>query len=158
MFTSLSVERKLKITEILHPRVKESVDVTVDEFREFLEYEQTLSSLQRLYKNFTAEDGTFTMFEKGTPKDKQTLNDLSHHARKYEMNLEKTPIYDMLVKEMGVEHELPDFLRDGVGRWMEEEVATGWYQNSVGVLYHYDGVVWDNVPDGKISDLEFLGG
>lgn len=33
----------------------------------------------------------------------------------------------------------------------------GWYQNSDGKLFHYDGVVWDEVPSEKQGDLEFLG-
>lgn len=37
------------------------------------------------------------------------------------------------------------------------EVVSGWYQNSVGVLYHYDGVIWDEVPKETINDLEYLG-
>lgn len=155
MYTTLGIKRKLEIAETLQPKVKESMDITVDEFREFLEYKQTLSSLDRLYKNFTAEDGTFTMYEKGTSKDKKTLNELSTHIHRYEQKLENTPIFDMLVKEMKI--EMPEFLRDGVGRWTDSEILTGWYQDSVGELYHYDGIVWDNVPSEKISDLEFLG-
>lgn len=38
-----------------------------------------------------------------------------------------------------------------------EGVKVGWYQNSDGGLFHYDGVVWDVVPDEKISRLEYLG-
>ena len=58
------------------------------------------------------------------------------------------------------DEELPEFIRDDIGRWTEvkERVSAGWYQNSVGVLYHYDGVVWDEVPSEKINDLEYLGG
>lgn len=133
------------------------MDVTVDEFREFLDYKNTLYSLLTLYKNFTSETGIFMLYEKGTSKDKQTLNTLSHHARSYEQKLEKTPIYDMLIKEMAVEQELPEFLRDGIGRWKEREVSAGWYQNSKGDLYHYDGTVWDKVPEQKVQELEFLG-
>jgi hypothetical protein len=33
----------------------------------------------------------------------------------------------------------------------------GWYQDFKGSLYHYDGVVWDEVPDGDIKQLEYLG-
>lgn len=55
------------------------------------------------------------------------------------------------------EEVLPEFMRDGIGRWTEADVATGWYQNSVGDLYHYDGVIWDTVPKERIKDLEFLG-
>lgn len=39
-----------------------------------------------------------------------------------------------------------------------EGMSSGWYQNSIGDLYHYDGVVWDNVPDEQIKNLEYLGG
>lgn len=54
--------------------------------------------------------------------------------------------------------ELPQFLKED---YTTVQTATslirkGWYQNSVGVLYHYDGVNWDDVPIEKISDLEYL--
>lgn len=55
------------------------------------------------------------------------------------------------------EEALPEFMRDGIGRWVEANVATGWYQNKRGELFKYDGVVWDVVPSERISDLEFLG-
>lgn len=37
---------------------------------------------------------------------------------------------------------------------METEI--GWYQGADGELYHYDGVIWDEVP-GREVKLEFLG-
>lgn len=37
------------------------------------------------------------------------------------------------------------------------DVLAGWYQNGDGKLYHYDGVVWDEVPGEKIEKLEYLG-
>jgi hypothetical protein len=36
-------------------------------------------------------------------------------------------------------------------------VEVGWYQDGKGSLHHYDGVVWDSVPNGQIGELEFLG-
>jgi hypothetical protein len=36
-------------------------------------------------------------------------------------------------------------------------IAAGWYQSIKGSLYHYDGVVWDEVPDLDIEQLEYLG-
>lgn len=58
------------------------------------------------------------------------------------------------------EEELPQFLRDDatVTGTAMRLTNSGWYQNSSGDLYHYDGVVWDNVPSEKIDSLEFLGG
>jgi len=38
-----------------------------------------------------------------------------------------------------------------------EGVKVGWYQDSKGSLYHYDGVIWDSVPTDIISRLEYLG-
>jgi hypothetical protein len=37
------------------------------------------------------------------------------------------------------------------------EVISGWYQNTKGTLYHYDGLVWDIVPAEPLKNLEFLG-
>jgi len=47
--------------------------------------------------------------------------------------------------------------RDTVGRWTEDVPETGWYQDKSGNLYQYDGVVWDEVPKDRVSDLEYLG-
>ena len=63
-----------------------------------------------------------------------------------------TPVFD----DMAEKYKDLEFLRDDKGRFTE--VMSGWYQNIKGDLYHYDGVVWDNVPDEQIKDLEFLGG
>lgn len=59
-----------------------------------------------------------------------------------------------------LEQELPEFLTrdEHLTRKAMKLMSKGWYQDSVGELYHYDGVVWDNVPKVKIDDLEFLGG
>ena len=65
--------------------------------------------------------------------------------------MEKLPIY----KDLAKEYSNLEFLRDDKGRFTD--IVNGWYQNSRGELYHYDGVVWDNVPSEKVSDLEFLG-
>jgi len=73
-------------------------------------------------------------------------------------------IYEELVHKYGKkifdEPELPEFMRKEklVNERIDAFVRQGWYQNSAGDLFHYDGVVWDNVPQGKIDDLEFLGG
>lgn len=32
----------------------------------------------------------------------------------------------------------------------------GWYQSAAGELYHYDGIIWDEVPPSGLK-LEFLG-
>jgi hypothetical protein len=47
--------------------------------------------------------------------------------------------------------------RDDLGRWTDGINKAGWYQDKSGNLYQYDGVVWDEVPKDKVSDLEYLG-
>lgn len=152
-------ERKLVAMDAIQPILRTSTEITTDEFREFLQYKNSLHSRQRLYKNFTDADGNFILYEKGTRQDKEVLNTLSRDIHEYEAKMTKTPIFDMLVKEMKSidDAELPKFLRDESGRWAEAEVLKGWYQNSRGDLYHYDGVIWDEVPNEQIKDLEFLG-
>lgn len=72
-------------------------------------------------------------------------------------------IYDELVQKYGKkifeEPELPEFMRKEklITKMIDAFVKKGWYQNSAGDLYHYDGVVWDNVPQEKTEELEFLG-
>jgi hypothetical protein len=36
-------------------------------------------------------------------------------------------------------------------------ISAGWYQSIKGSLYHYDGVIWDEVPNWDIRQLEYLG-
>lgn len=36
-------------------------------------------------------------------------------------------------------------------------ISAGWYQSIKGSLYHYDGVVWDEVPEFELKSLEYLG-
>ena len=61
--------------------------------------------------------------------------------------------------------------RDTLGRFIgetKEQVANqiyafsrkmkkGWYQDSKGSLFCYDGIVWDAVPEAPLSTLEYLG-
>jgi hypothetical protein len=35
--------------------------------------------------------------------------------------------------------------------------TAGWYQNIKGQLFHFDGVIWDEVPEEKLEKLEYLG-
>ena len=49
-----------------------------------------------------------------------------------------------------------EFLRDPRENRFADLVK-GWYQNSAGDLFHYDGVIWDKVPSEKVQELEFLG-
>jgi hypothetical protein len=63
------------------------------------------------------------------------------------------PIFEETMKKF----ENLSFLRDDKGRWTAEVPEAGWYQNVGGQLYHYDGVIWDEVPEVRVSDLEYLG-
>lgn len=60
-------------------------------------------------------------------------------------------------KETLEKYQNLSFLRDGYGRWTTENPETGWYQDREGKLYNYDGVIWDEVPQMKVTDLEYLG-
>lgn len=101
------------------------------------------------------------IFKADTPKRiKDQWNDLG--ARNVKLIQEAHDGF----KDAAAEHktlrddELPEFLREDttITRKAMKLMSKGWYQDSVGELYHYDGVVWDNVPKEKIDDLEFLGG
>lgn len=37
------------------------------------------------------------------------------------------------------------------------DAGIGWYQDSDGGLYHFDGKVWDVVPEEMTKRLEYLG-
>lgn len=93
------------------------------------------------------------------PEEIERLKHIEERISQYEWKLMSSPIYDEIIRRMGIEGNLPDFLRDDAtitGR-AEELVEKGWYQNSRGDLYYYDGIVWDNIPSEKIMELEFLG-
>ena len=61
--------------------------------------------------------------------------------------------------------------RDTLGRFIgetKEQIANqiysfstgmkrGWYQDPKGFLYHYDGIIWDAVPEAPLLTLEYLG-
>lgn len=135
-----------------------SRDVDTDTFSDFLKYRSNIAARKVIYKNFTDDEGNFRI-EWMRDNDKKVLNTLSHHIMRYEKVFKETPIYDKVVQEFG--DDLPDFLkdhpRDAMGRWTHTEIEEGWYQNSRGDLFHYDGVVWDDVPVERVQDLEFLG-
>jgi hypothetical protein len=48
-----------------------------------------------------------------------------------------------------------DFIKSERSKFTE--AVMGWYQNSDGDLFHYDGVIWDKIPKEAIQELEFLG-
>lgn len=131
-------------------------NVSVDEFEAFINYKSDILKRERLYKNFTNEDGTFSMERMGV-EDKMVLNSLSFAIGKYEGAIEGTPIYNKLVEKYQLDG-LPEFLKEDE-RTVKEAMKhmKGWYQNSKGDLFHYDGIVWDDVPGESIKDLEFLG-
>lgn len=145
------------VLDFLQNELRNDVNVTAQEFEDFLNYRWNLSSRDRLYKNFTDPDGTINIYTKGTKRDKQTLNELSMKIARYEQQFVNSPIYDELKQKYNI--EMPEFLkdvpRDSNGKFIETVV--GWYQNSKGDLFHYDGTIWDEVPDEKVSNLEFLG-
>lgn len=63
------------------------------------------------------------------------------------------PVFEEMLKK----HENLSIVRDGYGRWTTEVLEAGWYQDRQGRLYNYDGVIWDEVPEMKLTDLEYLG-
>lgn len=39
----------------------------------------------------------------------------------------------------------------------KSNAEVGWYQDGAGGLYHFDGQVWDVVPEEMTKRLEYLG-
>ena len=69
---------------------------------------------------------------------------------------------DYLNLETDINQALMGIPRDSIGKFMQSSVTVegarvGWYQDTAGALYHYDGVIWDVVPAAEISRLEYLG-
>jgi hypothetical protein len=66
------------------------------------------------------------------------------------------PIFEETIKA----YQNLEFLRDDKGRWIgfpDLGPKAGWYQDVQGTLYRYDGVIWDEVPKGRVESLEYLG-
>lgn len=85
------------------------------------------------------------LFKTETPREvKDRYNDLSSRMVKISSKAMDSAVID-------VPEENLKFLKTGVS------IGIGWYQNAMGRLYHYDGVIWDDVPEERIQDLEFLG-
>lgn len=144
---------------------------------QWVEYEENRKERLELEKKYPGSSITLD----GTNKDKtrwnvtaMTIADFESGAEfpeedveimdEYDSHKHRAFIYEELVekygKEIFEEPELPEFMRKEklVNEVMDAFARQGWYQNSAGDLYHYDGVVWDNVPQEKTEDLEFLGG
>ncbi len=54
-------------------------------------------------------------------------------------------------------YDLDFIMRSRTKREDTQLIAAGWYQSIKGSLYHYDGVIWDEVPEWDIKQLEYLG-
>ena len=39
----------------------------------------------------------------------------------------------------------------------DQDKGVGWYQDADGELYHFNGLVWDVVPESFMKRLEYLG-
>lgn len=93
-------------------------------------------------------------------KSLEKWEELVRKVKKYEENIKKHPIYDDLISNPPKGLEIPEFLKQDnstVTAKPSEFAVKGWYQNSRGTLFHYDGILWDRVPEEKIWELEFLG-
>ncbi len=137
--------------------LKEDSNVSVEEFKLFSDYSLAAFERELLLKRFEKPSDIFEA-DKVT---KQKLNELSTKIIRYEVDFMATPIYDRLKEEIwkreSPDGNLPDFLKDPFEAQGEVETVIGWYQNSKGDLFHYDGTIWDNVPNEKLQELEYLG-
>ncbi len=93
--------------------------------------------------------------------DKELLSDYSTRIIHYEVEVMGSPIYEDLKKKYEDQANWPEFLKEGAHMHITdrgfETANAGWYQNSKGELFHYDGTIWDNVPEERIASLEYLG-
>jgi len=55
------------------------------------------------------------------------------------------------------EVDVHDMYKKRVQAMKDQDKGTGWYQDSEGNLYHFDGSVWDVVPEEMTKRLEYLG-
>lgn len=142
------------------------------QLRGFMEYKEAILTREMVYEKYMDSMGNST-FNEASAEDRRLVKQMSENINVYERVIRNTPIYDKLTKRFGA--ELPEFLRqdskdgrfastyvrDEKGRWIADKefvpTEAGWYQDREGKLYKYDGVVWDEVPAGRLSELEYLG-
>jgi hypothetical protein len=53
--------------------------------------------------------------------------------------------------------EIEDGYKKRVQAMKNQDVGVGWYQDSDGGLFHFNGTVWDVVPEELKKRLEYLG-
>lgn len=124
------------------------------EIEKFDEYQIALSQRDELLDNYPGQ----SIFQ--APKvDKELLNEYSARIINYEVEIMGSPIYKDLVKKYEAENSWPEFMRDSKEKFIEtpSTANAGWYQNSRGELFHYDGTIWDKVPEERLQQLEYLG-
>ena len=156
-----TVETVVNICDALRASIYQHNDELTTEKAEELDnividYEYGLTVLAELCGKYKYQ----SVFDEGTREEKQRVNAITWELSDLERLMrENTPIFDSVLREFKFDYEgaLPDFLKDGwEGYEVEQKQLEGWYQNSAGDLFHYDGVVWDVVPE-SVKDLEFLG-
>ncbi len=59
------------------------------------------------------------------------------------LSMEEANVHDMYMKR--------------VQAMKDQDKGSGWYQDAEGNLYHFDGSVWDVVPEEVTKRLEYLG-
>lgn len=127
---------------------------SAQELEAFEEYTVTLKDREELLDRYPGQ----TIF-RAPQVDKELLNDYSARIIHYEVEVMGSPIYEDLKKKYESQDSWPEFMRDNKGRFTEtlKTANAGWYQNSKGELFHYDGTIWDNVPEERLQTLEYLG-
>ena len=122
-----------------------------ESFEKFEKYKKTLALREDLISEYPGN----SIFQASKwAKDK--LNEYSSKIIDYEIEIMGSPIYNDLKKKYEEQANWPEFMKDEKERFTQP-VNQGWYQNSRGELFHYDGIIWDNVPEDQLKTLEYLG-
>ena len=79
----------------------------------------------------------------------EEMRNLEEMVSHYEELLETTELISSMYSEDGLAFEVRVEPKP-LGK-------AGWYQNPKGELFHFDGVVWDVVPEERTAELEYLG-
>lgn len=144
--------REYRSEIIKYLRTPENYDP--ESVRKFVVYENAL----RRRNYIVAEYPGHKIFH--APKEKkELLSKYTTEVIKYETEIMGTPIYDYLKKNFEGSGTFPVYVNNDRERFSSSADGTnaGWYQNSKGDLFHYDGTIWDNVPEERIQQLEYLG-
>jgi len=144
----------------LHPVPKLYVEKLRSEGKEVLAiaYEDLYKDHQAAREEFIQDHlgGDVTTFHEASKQVRDRFHDIASDIVDLQRIANKETNYGRTAKQEALDNL--DFMNDPKLVYRQQkDLLAGWYQNLATELFYYDGVIWDNIPDEKINELEYLG-